>query len=566
MTLSIKDSIESASQTKPGRTSQNSENKSGQSPRSNPVCLEVAVTIRSLPGEDGDASGSSAPIREEGRTVIVFDNGAVLRLANNLPAGQKVILSRAQGRDVVCRVVEGRNLPTVKGYIEIEFLEQFNDFWRIHQTPEQVNAPPPPAPVFVSPPPAAVAQPAAPPVPPVAAPRAVAREKESASQSGGAPSFEDIAGIVRMSPAPASGVKGRVPAAQPVSSKSNSDVSQAQNEPVRPLSTTGTFGSISDAASGDRTIPAAQEYSSSPIQRPASSSDFMTRGMLATGQTSAGSSDVSRGRMPLIVGGLALVLVGFGVGYFLMHRGNAPSTPVPVAAVQPSAPLTPAQTSEVAPTPAPQPAAEQPAPQPQAVSAIAAVTPGAEIPSSSSEQKSSPAGKSTEAVQPDRPSKQRQQIPNLKMATPSAPKRDLAKLSDGSAPSVTDISSAVAVGSSPIGSMMSPVMRAENQPASPPPPVSSAPVSRIVREPRLISTTRPIYPAVARQSSTQGTVVVSAEVDAKGSVTSAKAISGPATLREAAIDSVKQWKYSPALIDGKPITTQVTVNVQFRLN
>jgi protein TonB len=61
-------------------------------------------------------------------------------------------------------------------------------------------------------------------------------------------------------------------------------------------------------------------------------------------------------------------------------------------------------------------------------------------------------------------------------------------------------------------------------------------------------------------------VVVTAEVDEKGNVASAKAISGPVTLRQAAIDSVKQWKYSPALIDGKPATAQVNVNVQFRLN
>ena len=71
---------------------------------------------------------------------------------------------------------------------------------------------------------------------------------------------------------------------------------------------------------------------------------------------------------------------------------------------------------------------------------------------------------------------------------------------------------------------------------------------------------------MAKQSNTQGTVVVSAEVDAKGNVTSVKAVSGPVTLRQAATDAVRQWKYSPALIDGKPASAQVTVDVQFRLN
>ena len=39
------------------------------------------------------SSGPTQPIREEGKTVIVFDNGAVLRSTQNLPVGQTVILS-----------------------------------------------------------------------------------------------------------------------------------------------------------------------------------------------------------------------------------------------------------------------------------------------------------------------------------------------------------------------------------------------------------------------------------------------------------------------------------------
>ena len=143
MTLTAKNSPELNGPGKPGVSSQNSEGNVGQSPRSNPVCLEVNVTIRSLPGEAG---GQAAPIREDGRTVIVFDNGAVLRSKNNMPAGQKVILSNAKGRDVVCQVVGGRNLPSVKGYVEVEFLEQVNDFWSIHQDTIPGAAAPPAAP------------------------------------------------------------------------------------------------------------------------------------------------------------------------------------------------------------------------------------------------------------------------------------------------------------------------------------------------------------------------------------------------------------------------------------
>jgi protein TonB len=71
---------------------------------------------------------------------------------------------------------------------------------------------------------------------------------------------------------------------------------------------------------------------------------------------------------------------------------------------------------------------------------------------------------------------------------------------------------------------------------------------------------------MAKQSGVQGTVVVSAEVTPSGNVGNVKAVSGPMFLREAAIDAVKQWKYSPELADGKPVSTQVSINIDFRLN
>jgi protein TonB len=82
----------------------------------------------------------------------------------------------------------------------------------------------------------------------------------------------------------------------------------------------------------------------------------------------------------------------------------------------------------------------------------------------------------------------------------------------------------------------------------------------------LISSARAIYPSAAKQSAVQGSVTVAANVDATGKITGARALNGPMILREAAVDSVKQWKYSPALVDGKPAASLVTVNVEFKLN
>ncbi|MGH9680229.1 MAG: energy transducer TonB, partial [Candidatus Acidiferrales bacterium] len=78
--------------------------------------------------------------------------------------------------------------------------------------------------------------------------------------------------------------------------------------------------------------------------------------------------------------------------------------------------------------------------------------------------------------------------------------------------------------------------------------------------------TPPVYPAAAKASHIQGKVVLNLNISDKGLVAAAKAISGPPFLRQAAVDAVKRWKYAPAQLDGRPVATQATVDVEFRLN
>ena len=169
--------------------------------------------------------------------------------------------------------------------------------------------------------------------------------------------------------------------------------------------------------------------------------------------------------------------------------------------------------------------------------------------------------------QPNISPSRRPAIPNLKMGSPSAPRQNSSKLGEGAAP-MTDIASTETVeGAAPAGLLMS-AGRTSNAPAPPssapgPPPVV---VAKPTRDPKLISSTRLVYPATARQSNIQGSVTVSANIDENGKVVSAKALSGPMLLRQAAVESVTQWRYSPGLVDGKPTPAQVTVSVDFRLN
>jgi protein TonB len=56
---------------------------------------------------------------------------------------------------------------------------------------------------------------------------------------------------------------------------------------------------------------------------------------------------------------------------------------------------------------------------------------------------------------------------------------------------------------------------------------------------------------------------VLAKVDKTGAVTEVEVISGPERFRDAATDAVKQWRYSPYLVEGVPVEVQTIVSLDF---
>jgi len=69
---------------------------------------------------------------------------------------------------------------------------------------------------------------------------------------------------------------------------------------------------------------------------------------------------------------------------------------------------------------------------------------------------------------------------------------------------------------------------------------------------------------MARQAGVQGDVVVRIVIDKSGKVTEAKVLSGPVLLRDAAVNALRQRKYSPSKLDGHPISVEMLVTMQFR--
>lgn len=80
---------------------------------------------------------------------------------------------------------------------------------------------------------------------------------------------------------------------------------------------------------------------------------------------------------------------------------------------------------------------------------------------------------------------------------------------------------------------------------------------------KVIRTVRAIYPEIARKSHTGGRVVLRVTVGKDGKVTNPKFISGPAILRNAAFDNVKQWLFKPAMLNGEPIQQETEITMNF---
>lgn len=76
---------------------------------------------------------------------------------------------------------------------------------------------------------------------------------------------------------------------------------------------------------------------------------------------------------------------------------------------------------------------------------------------------------------------------------------------------------------------------------------------------------QPIYPAQARSTRLQGTVVLQVVIDEVGEVRNLRTVSGDAVLAQAAIDAVHQWRYQPYRLNGQPIKMPIHITVNFTL-
>jgi protein TonB len=554
--------------------------------RSDAVSLDVPVKVHGSRVVEVIRATTShtEPFEEETSTMIVFPLGGVLKMATQVSVGQAIVLTNLKTRqDAICRVVKTRTNPNLHSYVEVEFSHPQPGYWGVRfpsdgPEPSQKVASPaasaPAVPARVTPVAAPISTPApkveipriqinepkpAPPVPvapaaietaaPVAPPSSHTVQVPASTPASASFSLDQLRGDMSAAPAvpfqTAQGVKG----AEPHQTETHHETESSAAHEAPAAHEPPTFGRFAaSAGSGDDYAPA----------RPA-----FGAGLEYSPLGTAAEKNQKEGRNWALIAacvGLLAVAAGGGGFYFLHQR---PATPR-VAAIAP-----------VAANPAAVPAPVQQAPAAAAPSAAPAPPPSAESRSRQPEPSNAGEAAPSKPVQSplqSRASESAKQKPAPAVpdmfgalnAHPSTAVRSGAA-EGGAAPSIDG--GALAAGSQGVA------LPSDSSPANlppPPPPVTQAapegplPVGGQVKAPQPLSSPAVVYPEIARQAGIDGNVVVRIVIDKSGNVTDAKALSGPMLLRDAAVNALRGRKYIPSKLDGRPISVEMLVTIQFR--
>jgi len=84
-----------------------------------------------------------------------------------------------------------------------------------------------------------------------------------------------------------------------------------------------------------------------------------------------------------------------------------------------------------------------------------------------------------------------------------------------------------------------------------------------IKPPLKIKDVKPVYPAIAQSARVAGVVTIEATIGPDGKVIDAKVVRSIPLLDQAALDAVRQWEYTPTLLNGVPVPILVTVTITF---
>jgi TonB family protein len=589
--------------------------------RSDAVSLEVPVKVHGSRVTEvaREITPHTEPFEEQTSTMIVFPQGAVIRMSTSVNVGQMLVVTNLKSRqDAICRVVKVRTFSNLQGYVEVEFTHKQPGYWSVYfpsegpataNKPAQPAAPAPGVPIVKQAPAAsasdiswapapapavtekpaeatsfspaikpAVADPqidspikpepsfisiglqeqvqpaastitAAPPAPITPSfetlKKAPAPEKANEGNVINFPSASVVAAISHPeshAPAPAVSSVQAVHAGSAGSAETGELAATTSDESVR-----STFGSLS----GGATLSAQRAASAAASDE---ALDPYT-GASAKSKTRAGQNWI------LIAAVITLLFVAVGAGVFYIRmqsangnsaKSNSPALTQPPSAANLNAPKTPEVStapSQVSnPTratianPAPSIIVNGNAPAEKHDSPVSANRPG------------TPAKQDAPHVTSDMMNATLNSHPVSSQRT-GGEEADAAPSLDAAAEPPASASGALpgVIGSSDVASPPAPEIKPDG-------PVK---VGGLVKEPKLIFSTLPIYPSAAKNSNVQGDVVIRATIDKNGHVTHTEVVSGPVMLRQSALDALSRWRYEPSKLDGQPVSVQMLVTIRF---
>jgi TonB family protein len=599
---------------------------SSSASRSEVVSLEIPVKVHGsrVTQVVGGVTPSTEPFEEQTQTMIVFPEGAVVKMSTAVNAGQMLVLTNLKTRqDAICRVLKVRPNPNLANYVEVEFTHRQPGYWGISfpsdagAEPKKVELPPPPAPAEAKPsaaalsdiswapaPPAPSAAPPKPvqaaPPPPVVKPAAAAPPSKSSAPTAPKPEpafisigtqeevqvaasatavtkpgkvleseIEKLVAPVSKSE-PASNVppvpvavapaevsltelQGDAEAATPVLfAASSAAPAEPEVAPAAPQATAAASGRIFGRFAGSTALDSAS----------AAQAEESTTHLDLSGAAAASRIPGSGQNWTLIAAGIAVLVAGlFGGIYYVRSHARSSGADMRVASVaRPTAPVgTQSQGFDAAVQPSPSVNSISNAPATTGTTAASAIVAG--VPAKGSVTPAAVQPQPTTAPKEVAPSVTPNMMASALNAHPTAPTRAGEEPVDD--PNVTahpgyaeanGYTQAEIPSSSSAASLPLPTIQPEG-------PVK---VGGQVQEPKLIASAMPVYPQAAKNSGIQGDVVVETTIDKDGNVAGMSVVSGPAVLRQSALDALRKWKYEPSKLNGQPISVQMMVTIKFR--
>ena len=483
--------------------------------------LEVPIGVWGSRRVESD-SGQSERVEvfaEDTCTVIVFPQGAVIRLSASVAPGQLVVIAnRKSGQIMLCRIVNVRTYPNIRGYAEIEFMHSTTGFWGSYAsqgtlmlTAKLASAMPSTSADFWS----------------------NGFLKEVVSVPPSAVSASPVAPAVRTKKGPIANGPIQIPfGVEPVQHFATIGMDSETHLDATGRSSSNQHTVLTGASSPRASGPPTSSQDSARFRI---GSWIFSWSRLPTVRTVTYGTPAPRRNLVLVSLVAALALLGvFGV--FLLRDGVGQPSGVSQTGPMPEVSLGSPIANVVQ---SPQPKSNPTFVVPQLPIAKSENFPGTQTRALA------------DGIRLSRPSERkatsREKIPKGKLLAPHSTASRLAVMGRDAPPDLSGVDSNTGLG--PLQGVLATLQ----------------PRGGRVKEPELLVSSAPIFPVMARQAQVEGQVVIDAVIDTTGKLTNMTVVSGPALLQQAAIDSLRTWKYQPGYLNEKPVPTKTSITVNFRL-